>query len=545
MKCSYTGIRWYRMNNSLRYTKYPIALGVYYVALVYYYFLAAKEWTWLFVSSDSGSWIAAASTWMVPQPLGSPLYISLGHLMNWLPGDLIPNMVVGLSVIPAAVTVALVYLIAVKLTNSSVLGLLASGILLACGLFLSQATIVEEYALLIMFVTLSLYFHVHYNRWGVVLALAAGSAIHIIVVVIAILWLIMALRGDASRQWRIPALTYVGVTTLCYLLIPIIMLTDGPRFWAGWLSFASIIGYWTNTNTETIGTIGLGDMPVRLLRAGSMLLLSFGFALVPIAIHIRKLATLPLIRIMLVAVCATFWLHLTSIDPTSWTWLSFSAPMIAILAVMGLNHMHRAHRIMVTVGVVGLLIANSFLLNAAVLTRDNPWASNFQEDVMELPQGAYVIVSMGGPYGLGIMKATIIDRPDITPLFIGYADTSEKIPPRWSGYLDWLRNHKGVDVAISRTEPGTADTIEMARWAVEKGEQVFWCDVSATPDWEGVWSGPRFNDSFEIISEGQSTEDQIKDLLDKETGGTITLPAGEYSVPFIYGEDGLIRWGRP
>ncbi|MCJ7761443.1 DUF2723 domain-containing protein, partial [Candidatus Bathyarchaeota archaeon] len=123
------------------------------VAIGYYAILAAKQWTWMFVSGDSGDWLASSTIWMTPQPFGSPLYVMLGQFLNLFPGDLVIKMTMMLSVLPAAITVAVVYLIVRARGHGQKLALLGSGILLACGIFLSQATVLEEYTLASMFVT--------------------------------------------------------------------------------------------------------------------------------------------------------------------------------------------------------------------------------------------------------------------------------------------------------------------------------------------------------------------------------------------------------
>ena len=81
---------------------------VFAISFIYYSILSSKVYTWLFASGDSGDWLAASNWWIVPQPYGSPLYISLGHFLDLFGGDLVVKMTILLSCLPAAITVMLV-----------------------------------------------------------------------------------------------------------------------------------------------------------------------------------------------------------------------------------------------------------------------------------------------------------------------------------------------------------------------------------------------------------------------------------------------------
>jgi len=482
----------------MRYTKYPIALAIYYISFLYYYFLSAKEWTWMFVSSDSGSWLASAHTWMVPQPIGSPLYIALGHLISLFSDNLVQDMTVWLSAAPAAITVALVYLIVLRLTSKNGIAILSAGVLFACGLFLSQATILEEYTLPTMFLTLAFWCYINGYRWWTVLALTAASAVHAIAILITVLWLIMQ-RGT-YRAWLRPTLLLIGLTLASYGLIPLLMYLDTPRFAAGWLSWRGLIGYCTDTGGATIGTISLADTPMRLVAIGSVILLGYGLALVPMVVGARStIKSLPT-KMMLVVVGFTMWLSCTSNDPTTWTFLAFSAPFVAILAGVGLSRLQRGHMVAVGISVLVLLVANGFFLNANTLTKERPYAREYYEDMMELPYGAYVATPMGGAYGLGLVKAVVIDRPDLVPLFVGSPKADGTLAPKWAGYLDWLYQEKGVDVVASRYKDGLGNFDEIVRWAVADDKEVFWCRSAELPTWTEVWEvRERYNDTFDRI----------------------------------------------
>ena len=59
------------------------------ISFIYLMVLSAKSYTWVFASEDAADWLASSILWFVPQPVGSPLYILLGHAINVLPIDLV------------------------------------------------------------------------------------------------------------------------------------------------------------------------------------------------------------------------------------------------------------------------------------------------------------------------------------------------------------------------------------------------------------------------------------------------------------------------
>ena len=133
-------------------------LIIFLTAFSYFALLSSKTYTWVFVSEDAADWLACSTMWMVPQPLGSPLYILLGQFLNILPGDLVIKMTMILSCLPSAITVTLVYLIVRHLTNKESIAITSAMVLAASAIFMSQSTILEEYALAVMLLTLGYYF---------------------------------------------------------------------------------------------------------------------------------------------------------------------------------------------------------------------------------------------------------------------------------------------------------------------------------------------------------------------------------------------------
>lgn len=447
-----------------------LALGILLASFGYYYLLCAKNYSWMFASFDSGDWLASSQIWMTPQPYGSPLYILLGHGVNEMvccSCELPLAMTMMLSVLPASITVAVTYLIIRKLGYSTGLALTGSGTLLACGIFLSQATVLEEYAIATMFIAVAFYCYIDKRKYLTALSLGLGSAVHIIVVPITVLWLIVHIRN--WRKLVKPLALYIVLCTGFYSLILGLMASDAPNIIAGGLSLESINDYLGST--ETIGSISLHDTPVRLLQMGSVLLLGFSICLVPLVWGFRR-PWQNVHKVMFLTVIFCAWLYATNTDMTTWTFMTFAVPIACIAIVIGLSRLPRWYTSAVAVWIVGMLIVNGVWLNANVLSKEYNEPEQFYNATMSLPDGSAIICNKGGAYGLGITYAMSSGK-DIVPLFLqtteGY-DTQGYID-----YIEWIEEDFGV----------IGDNwIEQGEYCMHNDREVFIAYYALAPKWQ-------------------------------------------------------------
>lgn len=386
----------------------------------------------MFVSGDSGDWLAASTIWMVPQPFGSPLYITLGHVVNTIfPNNLPAAMTIILSVIPAAITVGLVYLILRALDLDHKYAILGAVALLACGVYLSQATVLEEYAIATMFCTLGLYCHTKKHYTLTALFLGLGTAVHVIIGAIACLWAAVSYK-EWRTSWKSMLPTFIVCGVLPYSLILALMASPStPKWIAGNLSLESLNSYLGSTGT--VGALALQATPQRLSEAIPIILLSFGPLLIPLAKGLQK-PHLKLFPIACVTLGFCLWLYITDSDPSTWTFLTFTAPVACIVIGIGLSHLPKWYY-HASVGFLAvLLIANSILLNANVLTDQYPIARNYYESTTALPAGSSLVVSHGGPYGLGAMYIAAQGKPVELILMEGEEGWNSTA---YQDYLEW------------------------------------------------------------------------------------------------------------
>ena len=356
----------------------------------YYTLLSARSFTWMFVSGDSGDWLACANTWMVPQPYGSPLYISLCRLLGLMPNQPV-TLTILLSCLPSAITVGLVYMIVRKLTSKLWPAITSSLVLLGAGVFLTQSTVLEEYALVIMFLILAYFFYISGRRKLTALCLGLGTAVHIFVLPITIFWFALE-----YKQLRLKFLTiYFLSGALPYLLIPLLMYSGEG------LTFNGLWQYWMGTSGAIVGTLSIFDAPQRLLSIAQILLMSLGLAIIPLWCGLKKPYDTKKVVLLMIVVVA-LWYHLTSLDPMSWTFLCFGIPAITILCGLGLGKLSLKHSYTIAACALVLIIVNSVFLNANVLTQEEPLATTYYEELKSLPDGS-AIVAAPGSYSFGLL----------------------------------------------------------------------------------------------------------------------------------------------
>lgn len=434
-----------------------VALYIGLVALIYYAFLCAKDYTWVFVSGDSGDWLATANWWMTPQPYGSPLYILLCRLVGLMSGNLPFNVTWFLSAIPAAISVGVVYLIVKHLTGKNLVALVSSLVLLGSAVLLSQATVVEEYALATMFVTLATYFRLKDRPYLTALCVGLGTAVHVIVLIIALAWL-----AAEFRYWRpkIKAIVLSGVViTVFYSFVLVLMAMDTPRLLAGGLNFKSFMNYVGAIGGSVVGQLSVFEFPLRLWDFARIILASLGLALIPIIYSVKQRAS-GLRIVLLGTIFVVVGYYLTCLDYTTWTFLSLVMPALAIMTGIGLDKLRPYHTKAVLAGCVMLIVLNSMFMNANILTNERPTARAYYNELSELPTGS-VVVTHASFYSLGAFYA-MSEGVEIIPLVFPYLDWWE-----FEDYRVWLNETYNLDI------PKDVDTIGTVQYFLDGNTPIY------------------------------------------------------------------------
>lgn len=456
-----------------------VIIGI--IAFGYYLLLLAKQWTWTFTGVDSADWLTASIWWSVPQPYGSPLYIATGHLLNAFSGDLVLKMGIFLSALPAAITVAFMYLIAKELTGKEKIAIVCATVLLGCGVFLSQSTIIEEYSFAIMFLTISYWFYIKGNRLLTTIFLGLAGAVHIICVALAVLWIGTHYKEYKSWLKYVPVYFVFGL--LPYSLILAMMYFDTPRTLAGHLSLQGINSYLGSTGT-TVGGLSIVEVPERMWNFVTVVLLSFGVGILPMVYGLKRPWKDNRIRLIVVTVGFILWLYLTNWDFTTWTFLCFCLPLAIAAIAIGLNKLKSYHTAIVGIGACILIILNGFFLNANTIVEANPRGVRYYDAMWNLPDGTAVVTTRGGPYGFGLTWV-IAQGKFLRPLFM--TDETIDNSETYQDYTIWLTKNfevKGDNV------------LEQTQYCLDNKIPVLMLTPMLTPRWVDRFTITNTGDEF-------------------------------------------------
>ena len=391
---------------------------IFIAATFYYSLLSAFRYTWLFGSGDSGDWLASAKVWFVPQPFGSPLYISVAKLVGLLPGNLEWNMTFWLSIIPASLAIVLIYLAVKSLTNSIGLARISALIMLGALVMTTQAIVIEEYSFVLLMFCAALYAYSRKRHNWAVAFLGLAGAVHIIAIPVAVIFFVAHYRE--WKYWIKKAPIYIVTGILPYGLILFMMYADTPQWIAGSLSIDSILAYMSSTTV--IGRISIIDAPLRLFLLACFLLVTFGLAIKPAFLLIKKDRSNPFYNALFLTACFAIWLYATSRDFTTYTYLFYAVPCGAILAAVGLQ---RGYGNKVAVGLIAIMmiLVNGVVYDVARIDDKDPIATTLYNEAMSIPDGSYVITARGGFHTFGLMYV-VSQGKDIELVF---EDEVEKI----------------------------------------------------------------------------------------------------------------------
>lgn len=433
----------------------PWIIGI--ASLIYYALLCARDWTWVFVSGDSGDWLATANWWMVPQPYGSPLYIILCRIVGFLPGNTPFNVAWFLSAVPAAVSVAVVFIIVKQLTGKGKIALASSLVLLGSTVLLTQATVVEEYALTTMFVTLATYYRLQDKPYKLAICIGLGASVHILVIVVALAWL--AAEFIYWRKHRGAIVVSMGIVATFYSFILVLMALDTPRLLAGGLNVTAVLNYLNAVGGSVVGQLSIFEFPLRVWDFVRIILASVGLAIVPIVFSVKqKMTTLKVVLLGTVFVVIGY--YLTCLDYTTWTFMSLAMPALAIMAGIGLDKLRPFHTQYVMAGCIMLVVLNSILMNANFLTHERPVARAYYNELASLPKDS-IVVTHACFYSLGTFYA-MSEGIRVIPLVFPYLDWWN-----FEDYRTWLNETYSLGI------PKGVDTVGAVQYLLDEGKHLY------------------------------------------------------------------------
>lgn len=363
------------------------------------------------------------------------------RFLSLFPGDDVIKLTVAMAVIPGAVTVTLVYFIAKYLTGSVKLGVVASLVLLGATVYLTQTTVVEQYALTAMLTTFAFWFHVQGKKGWTLAFLGLTTATHAIGVAFTLVWL--AVHWDQRREWFKLSYIYALTGILPYGLILAMMADPNvPKLTAGGLSIGSILNFCFGNQTIS-NSLALVEVPRRLSEMGRIMLITFGVALVPLVKGVWDTRA----KIALGIIGFTAWFWLTTLFPSVWKWMSFAIPIMTVYVAVGLTKLPKWHTVLVIICALSLVGVNAVHMNTNTLAHEEPLAVEVYEGLRNLPDGAAVMSSRGGAYGFALFYV-ISEGKDLVPLMQANPHTmmgdDQELTQAYMDYLDWLEREYGI-----------------------------------------------------------------------------------------------------
>lgn len=437
-----------------------IPLWIFLGAGSYYYALSSKIFTWVYTSGDAGDWLIQTNWWMVPQCFGKPFYISLIHFTNLFPGDSVLKITM-LSIVSGAAMVALTYMIALRMTKSIKLGLIAAAVVLGCNIILSQATVLEQYTVVGALFLAFFYFYQENRLLPAAIFLGLMTATHELGAVFTVLFIFIEWKRRKEIFKFAPAYVLFGLAP--YALIVGLMIADTPKLLAGYFSLGSLNSF--GGNITSTAALSLAQAPERLKEVAMVLATSLGFSMIPAWVGLRRPWDNKA-RFILAVFGFSLWFYFTNLFPSTWKYLIPASPLLVCMAMVGLQKLPDWHRHIVTAGAICLIIVNVVLFNTNVLAHEKPLATEYLQAVEALPDGAAVVVPRGGAYGFTVFYV-MSEGKDIIPLALDVPTDGWLAPSTDQGFNDftsWVDNKYGVS---------GRNTYELVKDAIAKGHPVY------------------------------------------------------------------------
>lgn len=455
-----------------------IPLALFGASTAYYYALSSKIFTWIYTSGDAGDWLGLLHQWYVPHTFGKPLIVLYIRFLSIFPGDDVIKLTVGMSVIPAAVTVMLVYLIVHRLTNSVRYSIVAACGLLGATIFLTQATVLEQYTFTAMFITAAFYFHIQDKKKMVAIMLGLATATHMMGAIFTFIWFIVNWKD--RKEWLRVAWIWVICGVLPYMLIFYMMANPMfPKVVAGGLSWGSLNVY--AGNPTGTAALALTEGLKRLKEFAMVASISIGLAIVPIVRGLRPLDRLGKLSVVLMVFMG--WFYMTNMFPSVWKWLSFVLPIAFVYAGIGLSKLPQWHSRVVLIGASVLIIVNSMFFDADQIARADPQATEYVEKLRGIPEGSAVVIPRGGPYGFATLYV-MYQGKDIIPIaqsspMVGIRHEYSELPDTAYGdYLKWLKSNYDIE---------GQNMYEVTQFAMDEGYDVYYAQP-LTEIWSEVFT---------------------------------------------------------
>ena len=427
------------------------ASGVFLLVAILYLLTAARD----IVAGDTPELIIAAATLGVAHPPGYPLFTMLGHLFSLLPFGSIPFRITLLSVLCDALTAAIVFLTAYRLTRSRLASASAALVLALNPLFWSWSLVAEVFPLNNLLAALLIYLVVVWSeepdRTGllVIAAFIGGLALtnhQTLVLLGPAVWFVLWQRS--AVLWAKPHLLLLCALVFLVGLVPYLYVlwasSHQPAYnWGNVSSFRELFAMITR---RSYGTHNLVD---AMHRGGSVLHLLMAF-FISLGALFNLLVLLGFIyayrrhrlyfwfSLLAFFFAGPFFAALTNVNLASAPQALFvlqrffllpevvAAPLLALGILKIADFIGAAapdlpaRPLSLVSGAIAVVLAVGLITNYQRIDQSqNRVARNYAEDVFATVEPNTVLLATGDGLSLPLLYLSLVERvrPDVTLVF--------------------------------------------------------------------------------------------------------------------------------
>ena len=386
--------------------KHSIEIILLIVCCSYFGAMAAPGMSWVNVDSDGPTYLASARHLILSHPTGAPLYDLINAVMvRAIPfGDEYWRLCM-VSAIAAGATCLLLYVLAKRYTQGKWKAMIAPLVYCASGLVVSQATILDTYALVTFISVLAYYFHVTGKVRSKYLTLACGIGIHhLILIPLGVFWItdlgknILAKKRGEKVGFVRPAMFLWLIGFVAYLYVPIV--NAEPYNWIKGSGFGDYMRYFFEQG-NLIGGLSVlePDGLQRLYDFVGITGLSFalsGLLILPGMYYSYKKKSY---EGRLLAFLTFFYLlyYATDMAPQTYTYMMPAFAFGGLLAVKGLEYItFKRLGWVVAISSIGLMIFNIQTYDIGRTLDKELQCSVYYQSLDDIPDGSVLWLEKGG-----------------------------------------------------------------------------------------------------------------------------------------------------
>ena len=360
------------------------------VIFAIYTLCCTPNMTWIGYDCDLGDFLNSARFAMVTHFPGYPFYTMITWLAARIPiGSEAFRLAFFVSVIPAILSVIIVYFVVRKQTANKFAPYIAALCLAGANVFFMQAIIPETYVFT-AFIAISTYALIVYKKWRLS-ALFGGLTFACHWMMVPFVLFLFVYYKDFRKQWKIlisaAILSYLYVIILGVMGNSLSMVGGGTNQFIHFI-LGSLIG-----NMSGWLSLPIWQLPQRIGLTIALFCVAFGVAVIPMIMYFRDFRKS---RVLIAGAFIPFIYYFGCFQPIAIHHFAMAIPFMAVAAGLGITQIKSEKlKKYLSFGAIGvsscLLIAMPFYYDIGVNLDKNLTATQFANTLPSLPNGSVVL----------------------------------------------------------------------------------------------------------------------------------------------------------